>query len=76
LYFLDDIKKTAGLISELRTMTKDTCRQSTYMIPDEVLNSIIQTRIFFRIREINKKQNQKVHTVNQQKKKKIQKFVK
>lgn len=41
-----------------------------YMIPDEVLNSIIQTRIFFRIREINKKQNQKVHTINQQKKKK------
>lgn len=45
-------------------------------LPDEVLNSIIQTRIFFRFREINKKQNQKLHTINQQKKKKIQKFVK
>jgi len=70
LYFLDNIKKTAGLISELRTMTKDTCRKSTYMIPDEVLNSIIQTRIFFRIREINKKQNQNyILSINRRKKK-------
>lgn len=56
-------------------MTKNACRQSTYMIHDEVLNSIIKTRIFFRIKEINKKQNQKVHNINQQKKKKLQKFV-
>jgi len=56
-------------------MTKNACRQSTYMIFDEVLSSIIKTIICFKIREINKKQNQKVHTINQQKKK-VQKFVK
>lgn len=71
-FLLDDIKKTAGLITELLELTKQQVHDM--MIEDEVLRSIIRTRIYLRIRELNKKEKDQL--IDKQKHKKIQKFIK
>jgi len=47
-FLLDDIKKTPGLITELIELTKHQVHD--VMIQDEVLRSMIRTRICLRIR--------------------------
>jgi len=71
-FLLDDINKTPGLITELLELTKQQVHDM--MIEDEVLRSMIRTRIYLRIRELNKKEKDRL--IDKQKHKKIQKFIK
>lgn len=71
-FLLDDIKKTRGLITELMELIKHQAHDM--MIQDKVLRSMIRTRIYLRIRELNKKLKDQL--IDKQIYKKIQKFIK